>query len=442
MEYREELRGIGERILSETRTELYLAMHFLGPALGSLSPVMDLSTTTVGTDAAFIRFNPKCLMTKYIEHPYWLKRCYLHMLLHCLFRHMFAGKAYDDPELWNLCCDIAAESVIDSMDVPVIQRPVSEKRNAWYEELRTGAGVLSAQRLYRYLSEGERDYRKEAAMEAEFVMDDHSFWERLDPPDAPAPKEQPEGAAAMPLIATKRLKEEEWKKLANKVRLELTLGREAGTKTGEFLRFLAYDGSQRTDFHEFLKRFAVTREESFIDPDSFDYGFYNYGMQMYGNMPLIEENEYREATKVEQLIIVLDTSASCQDFLVQEFLNETASMLLKGDHFFAKTKIHIIECDDKVQNDIEITELSQMEEYAKHFCLKGGFGTDFRPAFAYVEELRRNKKIEQPKGLMYFTDGKGIYPKKQPDYDTAFVFVKEEDPDTSNVPSWAMKLFI
>ena len=246
----------------------------------------------------------------------------------------------------------------------------------------------------------------------------------------------------MPLIATKRLKEEEWKKLANKVRLELTLGREAGTKTGEFLRFLAYDGSQRTDFHEFLKRFAVTREESFIDPDSFDYGFYNYGMQMYGNMPLIEENEYREATKVEQLIIVLDTSASCQDFLVQEFLNETASMLLKGDHFFAKTKIHIIECDDKVQNDIEITELSQMEEYAKHFCLKGGFGTDFRPAFAYVEELRRNKKIEQPRGLMYFTDGKGIYPKKQPDYDTAFVFVQEEDPDTSNVPSWAMKLFI
>ena len=441
MEYREELRSIGERILSETRTELYLAMHFLGPALGSLSPVMDLSTTTVGTDAAFIRFNPKCLMTKYIEHPYWLKRCYLHMLLHCLFRHMFAGKAYDDPELWNLCCDIAAESVIDSMDVPVIQRPVSEKRNAWYEELRTGAGVLSAQRLYRYLSEGERDYRKEATLEAEFVMDDHSFWERLDPPDAPAPKEQPEGAA-MPLIATKRLKEEEWKKLANKVRLELTLGREAGTKTGEFLRFLAYDGSQRTDFHEFLKRFAVTREESFIDPDSFDYGFYNYGMQMYGNMPLIEENEYREATKVEQLIIVLDTSASCQDFLVQEFLNETASMLLKGDHFFAKTKIHIIECDDKVQNDIEITELSQMEEYAKHFCLKGGFGTDFRPAFAYVEELRRNKKIEQPRGLMYFTDGKGIYPKKQPDYDTAFVFVKEEDPDTSNVPSWAMKLFI
>ena len=444
MEYREVLRNIGERILTETRTELYLSMHFLGPALGNLSPVMDLSTTTVGTDAAYIRFNPKCLMTKYIEHPFWLKRVYLHMLLHCLFRHMFAWKQQEDGGLFGLCCDIAVESVIDSMEIPAIARPISEKRSAWYEKLRKEAGILSAQRLYRYFTSGERDYTQEALMESEFGMDDHSFWERLDPQDIPKNSgEQTMAAeAAAPLIATKRLNEEEWKKLANKVRLEMTLGREAGTRTGSFLRYLQYDGSQKTDYREFLKRFAVTREESFIDPDSFDYGFYNYGMQLYGNMPLIEENEYREATKVEQLIIVLDTSASCQDFLVQEFLNETASMLLRGDYFFTRTRIHIIECDDRVQNDIEITELSQMEEYAKHFCLKGGFGTDFRPAFAYVEELRRQKKIEKPRGLMYFTDGKGIYPKKQTDYDTAFVFVKNEDPDTSGVPAWAMKLFI
>ena len=31
-----------------------------------------------------------------------------------------------------------------------------------------------------------------------------------------------------------------------------------------------------------------------VDMDSFDYGFYNYGMTVYGNMPLIEELEYRE----------------------------------------------------------------------------------------------------------------------------------------------------
>ena len=45
------------------------------------------------------------------------------------------------------------------------------------------------------------------------------------------------------------------------------------------------------------------------------------------------------------------------------------------------------------------------------------------------------------KGLLYFTDGKGIYPAKKPPYETAFVFMKEDYEDT-RVPSWAMKLIL
>ena len=46
------------------------------------------------------------------------------------------------------------------------------------------------------------------------------------------------------------------------------------------------------------------------------------------------------------------------------------------------------------------------------------------------------------RGLLYFTDGFGIYPKKKPDYDTAFVFWKDEELDDTKVPSWALKLYI
>lgn len=451
-EYREELDRIGKRILEQTRTELYLDMHFLGPALGSLDPVMDLSTVSIGTDADTIRFNPRCLMTHYIEDPLWLRRVYLHMLLHCIFRHMFQTGRFEgsgheadgqpDGFLWDLCCDIAVESVVDSMEYPSVRRPVREKRSAFYEELQRAVGTLSAQRLYHYLASGERDGAKEAAMAEEFAMDDHGFWERMQQQTEAPAKPLPTQASSLPLIPTRRLNEEEWRRLANKVWLEMTIGREAGTRTGEFLRYLSRDGSSRTDYHEFLKRFMIAGEEAGVDPDSFDYGFYNLGMELYGNMPLLEENEYREVQKVRQLIIVLDTSASCQDALVQRFLNETASMLLGKDLFYSRVDIHILECDDKVQNDIAITSLTQMEEYARHFCLKGGFGTDFRPAFAYVEELRRAKIIGKPRGLMYFTDGKGRYPAKPTDYDTAFVFAADEDPDTSGVPDWAMKLFI
>ena len=442
--YREELSNLGIRILEESRMQLYTSMHFLRSALGSLDLVMDLSTTGVGTDAAFVRFNPKCLMTQYIEHPFWINRLWMHMLLHCLLRHMYALREHEDHELWNLCCDIAVESVVDSMEYPVIARLVSDRRSAWYEELEGEVGVLTAQRLYHHFAGEKRDYRKEAALQAEFGMDDHSFWERLEDSGGgnPLPELPAAAAQSVPFIATKRLTEEEWKRLADKVRVEMAIGREASSRTGSFVRFLQAGAGGRTDFRQFLQQFLVLREESGVDPDSFDYGYYNYGMELYGNMPLIEENEFREARKVEELVIVLDTSASCQEVLVQEFLNETAAMLLREDLFFRKARIRIIECDDQVQNDIEITNLSQMKEYAGNFCVKGGMGTDFRPAFAYVEQLRAARQIAAPRGLMYFTDGKGIYPKKPTDYETAFVFVKDEDPDVSGVPDWAVTLYI
>ena len=45
------------------------------------------------------------------------------------------------------------------------------------------------------------------------------------------------------------------------------------------------------------------------------------------------------------------------------------------------------------------------------------------------------------RGLLYFTDGQGIYPVKRPPYDTAFVFVKDQYTDIS-VPAWAMKVIL
>ena len=62
----------------------------------------------------------------------------------------------------------------------------------------------------------------------------------------------------------------------------------------------------------------------------------------------------------------------------------------------------------------------------ENLTLKGEGGTDFRPAFIYVEELMREHVFSNLKGLLYFTDGKGIYPAKKPPYETAFVFMKED----------------
>jgi len=178
-----------------------------------------------------------------------------------------------------------------------------------------------------------------------------------------------------------------------------------------------------------------------VDMDAFDYGFYNYGMQMYKNMPLIEELEYKEELRIEDFVIVLDTSGSCSGKLIKSFLEETYAILSEQESFFHKINIHIIQCDNEIQSDTCIHSRKELDEYKTNFEVKGFGGTDFRPAFEYVNALIEQKKFNRLNGMLYFTDGKGIYPAKKPPYQTAFIFVETKG-DIKQVPPWAIKLEI
>ena len=157
-------------------------------------------------------------------------------------------------------------------------------------------------------------------------------------------------------------------------------------------------------------------------------------------MPLIEPQETKEVKKVKEFVVVIDTSMSCSGSLVKRFLEETYSVLTETDGFFQKVNVHIIQCDEEVQSDVKITSAEELKEYMEHLRLFGEGGTDFRPAFSYCTRLLESGEFENLKGLIYFTDGYGIYPHKMPPYQTAFVFLEEyEDVD---VPPWAMKLIL
>ena len=55
--------------------------------------------------------------------------------------------------------------------------------------------------------------------------------------------------------------------------------------------------------------------------------------------------------------------------------------------------------------------------------------------------MRQENRFDSLKGLLYFTDGRGIFPVKMPPYDTAFVFMQENYMDV-DVPPWAMKVIL
>ncbi len=470
---RQQLEKAGKEVLKAARNELYIDMRFMGSALGSLGHEMDLTTTTIGTDAVDIRFNPSYVLRTFTEEPGKLNRTYVHMLLHCIFMHMYTSSKYKDERLFDICADIVVESILDGMDYQCIYRVSSDYRDRWYALLEKELKVLTVEKLYKYFGEDSPlDIFELEKLEREFKLDDHGFWMRLqdvpddtkrdnkddekEKPPIDEDMDTPQGKPDEPQNEKKREKyinprrlqkiknrEKDWDKEAKRIQTEIeTIGKNAGDRLGKLEWILKFQNIKRRDYKEFLRRFMILREEGGIDPDSFDYGMYSFGLEHYGDMPLIEENEFREVKKVQELVIVIDTSASCKDDLVQRFLDETAVILLGKENFFQKIKIHLIQCDDQVQRDDLIRSVDDMKRYSKGIHVEGGYGTDFRPAFNYVEELRNRHKFENLKGLIYFTDGYGTYPEKPTSYDTAFVFPQDEDYEDENVPDWALKLYI
>ena len=235
--------------------------------------------------------------------------------------------------------------------------------------------------------------------------------------------------------------DKDWEDIGKRTEEEMKDEKE-GNKSEKLSWFLHLEHKCYTPFQDFLRKFSVDREELKTDPESFDYGYYYFGLSQYGNMPLIEENEYREKRKIPELVIAIDTSYSTKGEMVKRFLEEALAILADKGAFFSKGRVHIIECDDRIRKDFLIEDAEEMERYRERFEVSGGYGTDFRPVFHYIEDLQKKGELKELKALLYFTDGRGRYPKYAPSYTAAFIFPKGEDIDDENAPFWALKLYI
>ena len=95
-----------------------------------------------------------------------------------------------------------------------------------------------------------------------------------------------------------------------------------------------------------------------------------------------------------------DTSGS----MSQRDIGEGRAMLADIIRMFQNVKVWVVDCDAGVHGDpYELTDRT-----VQHFLeapMKGGGGTDFRPAFEYAQ-----KNFAHLKMLVYFTDGYGTFP--------------------------------
>lgn len=417
------LERIGKDILGLCRDELYFSMRFMDVALSSFHYIMDPEVHPFGTDGYGMYFNPRELGGLFRDNRILANRGYLHMVLHCIFRHPLCG--ITDERYRNLSCDIAAEHIIDGCDLRPVRYSRSLLRRETYRKLEKSGHVLNAERICALLLEWNLTEKELSMLEQEFYMDDHSCWtdsRRKRPPESQL--------------------EKKWREIDEKMETDLeTFSKEASEKSGSFLDELRVRNREKRSYAAFLRKFSVFREEMKADQDTFDYGFYTYGLSLYGNMPLIEPLETREVRKIQEFAVIVDTSMSCSGELVRRFLDETYNVLAENNSYFQKVNVHVIQCDEDVREDVKISSVEELAEYMESFRLYGGGGTDFRPAFEYVDEMIQKGEFTNLKGLIYFTDGYGVYPERMPSYKTAFVFMKEDYRD-ADVPPWAICLVI
>lgn len=419
----EKIEKAGQAILQTARDELYMRMRFMDVALCSFRYQMSEEIETIGTDGDYIYYRPRYLGGIYSEDPVLVNRAYLHMVLHCIFRHHV--KCGDRKKIiWDLASDITIEAMIDEWDIRNVKRSRSWLRREMYRRLKEEMSVFTAERIYLVLEKQEIEGEKLGRLQEEFYVDSHQYWDIENDPKKKMEQEQ------------------KWQDMSEQMETDMqTFSKEASSSAGHLLDQLRVENRERYDYRAFLRKFAVIKEEIRVDEDTFDYTFYTYGLQLYGNMPLIEPQEWKEVKKVEEFVIVIDTSMSCSKELVKQFLEETYSILSEQESFFHKINIHIIQCDEQIQDDTKIENQEELKQYMEHLELRGEGGTDFCPAFDYVNQMVLRKEFENLKGMIYFTDGFGTYPNQMPSYETAFIFM-EEDYQDQDVPAWAMKIII
>ena len=410
---------MSRKILRFVQDELYVDLRFLGFALSALIPKQNTVIRTFATDGIYLYYPPKQVLQIFQSNSKFLCRLFLHSVLHCIFSHLWiAGDR--KKELWNTACDITVEYTIDSLEKPSTKRILTWTRKQLYTKFQNEKQSISAAIIYRELLKLSEE--QISVLRAEFYTDDHSFW----------PKESNQPCVIQQSAQAK------WEKISRQTSIQQERFRQGDSEAGKRLDLQLKTDRSRRSYKDFLKKFTRIHEEMHCDLDEFDLIYYTYGLCLYKNMPLIEPLETREVRKIREFIIVLDTSDSTSGKLIRGFLSETFQILKQQENFFHTCKIRILQCDNEVRMDQEISNLSQAEQFLNQFEIIGGGGTDFRPAFAYVNLMIEQGSLSKLDGLLYFTDGKGIYPKKRPVFQTAFLFLDEYD--KTAIPAWAMHL--
>lgn len=413
----QELAG---EIITLARNSILVNLRFMDRAVGNFRFIPNMNYGFAGS-GGFLMYSPWTLILNYRDEQSRVSRDLLHCMLHSVFRHSITGPGIDRLR-WDLACDIAVEDSINGLGRDFLKAKRQDRQAEITGKLREKLPALTAERIYSYLNSGEVSMTEIYDWSEAFAGDQHELWYG--------------GGSADAAVTSDIDLRELWDDISRRMQTELELFQ---SDSGALTQNLRDVNRVRYDYTEFLRRFGLHSEVIRLSEEEFDNNYYTYGMELYGDIPLIEPLEYRDNKNIREFVIAIDTSGSVKGEIVQKFVQHTHDVLAAQGSFDSRLNLYIIQCDDEIRDVEVIRSPEDFKSYFRTKEIKGLGRTDFRPVFEYVGKLLEERRFTDLRGLLYFTDGMGRFPEKYPGYDVAFIIHNDSMRDVW-VPDWAMKI--
>ena len=412
--------ALANDVLTLARNTLLVNLRFLDAALSRFTPVLRPGTA-LATDGSALYYDTLHVLRSYKAEHAVPARDQLHLLLHCVFRHIFP-RPQADRRLWDLACDIAVEHAVTGFGLLAVTAEREQKQQIITSRIQREIGMLTAEKIYRYLERKPHWLEEFEDIPSLFHADDHALWYQ----ERPAYDDS----------------ESFWRDVSRRMQVDMeTFARKQGDKALAMMQNLREVNRESCDYAGFLRKFASRGEVMKSDPDEFDYIFYTYGMNLYDNMPLIEPVEYKQVKKIRDFVLAVDLCGQISAAQAKRFLRKAYEVFKSIEGSGLTVRLHLLLCGGDAPQYTTVTNESELEQFLSRLRFYYREECDFRPAFLWTDDMLHRRQFRNLKGLLYFTDSTGPFPPVKPAYDAALVFVNDNY-STPAVPPWAIRLVL
>lgn len=422
---------LAEEVLRFIQQDLAREYRYLTSVFYYLILISDPGEESMSTDSRHLFYNTEYILREFMgkQKQYRaLKYRYLHLTLHCLAGHV-RKREQTDRILFDSCADLYAAVMLKKLTgkSPPVPRDYAKLLSAMGRE--TGnRSLLQFMHWCRKDSQRSLDMLRLGKI---LKSDNHDQWMA----ERPLTK-QMERAGDWTIAA-----DNDWEYLrTHLLQLAKLTGAQGKQMWGNSrnpvqMQVTPWD-AEHISYEQILREICRITGQQDSDLE-FDPLWYAAGMERYGNRPLVEPAECVEELALHNLVIAIDTSGSCQEY-ASAFLGLTVRFLKEAG--IRKNAVWVVQCDTELRDIKEMDPANTAVLFeTQEMC--GGGGTDFRPVFRWIREMREVGEMDKPAALIYFSDGFGEFPDTEPDYKTIFVFPSEEEAVSGKewVPEWVMK---